>query len=682
MQYLGSANLQNPQQSQQPQPQQQNGVNPLLDMLGLTEAGIAGDVVAGPAGAGIATGGYRALTNYLTGKPLGQDVAETAATNAILPGIFGKVLGPLLGKVATDASVGGLNLTGKMLAKFGLENGVSAESVLSKFGLTGTDAEGLQAGLSKASKAYDAAANTSDPASQQAFIDNVNAAKQKILGNSQQIIPSSAVKTWNSLYQELKDNVFPQMGVTEDANGNLVANNLSQPRMSDLVQGKRAYDAQTTPAQFNADPAKYGVNRYIGNILRGTLNDSAEAAGNAGLKQSGIDLMNLHDLTDLANNRIGAGQSMFGLGNIIKKGFGAAVGGMAGGPLGAILGVAGESGAEAAYRNPLLAKIISAGARAGANNAGAIGRPVAALASMGLPLLGNNAGQSNNSNNNGSPNNGISNNSVQQPNQSNIPSFLQPSIAQSGSNVNGQTAGAGQTIKLSSGESLPAQLPDASQLGNNIPGQTYPQAQYLADRQKWTDYASANPYNPGVQTQAQLQINQIDQKKAQNDQAVQINLQQMGLTPAQSGFIMTAAPAWSALGDLQQAMTSSGGSGLFNYIINSNPQVVAARAATDPQFGHMVQLMDYAKEEVGKMYAGGALTDTQANMFKNAFSPANSIATNTANLEQVMKQIYGQYKQYAPFFHMQLNAPQDQQQTSQAVSNNDFLNYLKQKSMQ
>ena len=670
---MGTTNpVTNPNNAPYAQPNQGGNVivnakNDLGNVLGFalpTVGAIGGEAIWGPVGAGIGAGGMQALTDLMQGKKPGKDVL-TQGGFALAGGALGKFLPAIFGKALSNmgesAATGGLNLTTRQIGKFAIDNKIAPSQVLAKFGLTGTDLEGLQTGLQKANQEYDAIANTNAPASQQAFINNVNEAKKQILGDGQGIVPSAATKTWNSLHDELKENVYPYMNVAEDEEGNLTANNASQPTMSDVLKGKQNYAKMTTNSQFAADPANYGTNRWAGNILRGTLNDSAV---DQGLKQQGIDLMNLHDLSDIAQSRAGAGQSWLGFGNIVRKGIGAGVGSMFGNPL---LGMIGEAGAESALKNPILSKIIAGSASKMGAGLSAASNPLGILGAAGLPLAANSLGATGAQNSNQS----TGNQSQYSGNQVNTSTST---LAQTGANVNttGQnpSIGVNQNITLSTGEQLPAQLPDAAQLGNTIPGQIYTPSQQAADIQKWTEYAANNPYNPGIQTQAQLEISKANDLGSLNNQIVSTNLQQTGLTPQQSGFIMTAAPTWSALTDLHQAINSTGGSGIFNYIINSNPQAVAARAATDPQFGHMVQLMNYAKEEVGRMYSGGALTDTQATMFKDAFTPSNSIATNNANLEQVMKQIFNQYKQYAPFFHMQQNAPQSQISKGSNLLNN------------
>lgn len=625
---------------------------------GLGETGIS---EVGGAAAGGAAG--KALANIIEGKQAGQGVGGEAVSGAIggVTGLgIGKILGGVLGGAGEKLATGGLGFTRMISNRIAMENGEPVAATLLKHGLTGADSEQIiQKGIKPLQSSFDSIANNDQVPINHDILLNHAASQLDALKNSS--VPS--VKNVGNGVEESLGNIFDKI-----TSGKIKT-------LADLNAERKAFDSATAQSQFG--DANWGANRVMGDILRKSVQDTADAAGLVGengqsLKNIGLSLKSLYNISDAAQKRAGmtGGGSPLSVTNLL-------LGGEIGGPalgMNPLLGAAMGFGVRKGLANPT----IAGGASKGANSlskilsnpvTGAVGGATGAgmLQSILSPQINN------------TPENQHTNNTEN--NQSNnSPSGV--NLSQTGSNVNGQTASTGQTIKLSSGESLPAQLPDASSLGNTIPGQIYTPTQQASDIQKWTAYAAANPYNPGVQTQAQLQIQQAQQLGQLNDKITAINLQQLGLTPQQSGFIMTAAPTWGALTDLQQAMTSSGGSGIFNFLINSNPQVVAARASTDPQYGHMLQLMNYAKEEVGRMYSGGALTDSQLGMFQGAFSPSNSTATNIANLEQVMKQIYGQYQQYAPFFHLQTNASQGEQQTTQNVTGKNLLQFLTNKAAQ
>lgn len=660
-----NANTPQAQPIQDTTQQPQDSSNPFLDFVLPTAGAVGGEVLGGPLGAGIGGGAGQAASDLLQGKTPGGDVLATGGFS-LAGGAFGKLLpflgGGLLKGAGEDLATGGLNLTKGIANRIAIKNEEPILATLTKNGLAGADSAAVDSKLQSLYQ-FHGDISKSLPFDFGNFAKNADLTLSDI-GNNAAYGPESG------LYKGVNEKIQNVLGQVSDGKFNLdkqLAN----------------FDAATRDAQFNPG-AEAGVNRTMGNVLRQTMYDTADAKGLKGpngetWQKFGLNLRNLQRISDAAASREGMGGHVFGFNSLLGSDIGTHVAAAVGAnPLVGLL-FGGMGVAKSLIRkSPELAGVLSQGLTK-------TGAGISALA----PILGAaGAGQGANFTKNsmisgGSPtgtneNNGQNNSG----DQSNIPSFLKPVIPQNGGNVNSLGTNSNPNeqntpqFQLTSGESLPTKLPAAEQLGNSIPGSIYNTSDYLADVKKWNDYAAANPYSAQAQQLADRNLSTINARQTLNQRIQDVNLRQQGLTPQQSGFVLSAPPTWQALTDLHQAITSAGGSGIFNFIVNSSPQVVAEKASTDPQFGHMVQLMNYAQEEIGKMYSGGAVTDAQAQLFKGAFSPSNSVQTNVTNLEQAMKQIYGQYQQYAPFFHMQINAPNNQQQNVQDVTSNQFIQKL------
>lgn len=704
---VGAQQPQQPAQQQNSQPQMSG--NPMLDNIlqyGLPAAGGILGGAAGGLGIGALTGGAGAVpgaiageaggaslgqyaADKLTGQQPGWDVPLSGGLSLLFSGMGiagAKGAQALLDHMAGSEAMEGFNLTGRQIAKYAQKYKVGAEDVVANNGLNGANPKDLDELISTQGKAYDTAANQkSVPLDQQAFIKNYNDLKAQILGGSDEATPGDSQKAWDKLHTELSSNVFPTLGITEDEDGNLIAHDAAPPSMSDGVSAKRNYDAAAGRATRDNDPAQSNLNLNVANLMRDTLNDSAEIAekngllpGGSKLKQLGINLKNLYGLNDMVDAREGAGKSGLNWKSIGAKTVGAGLGSLIGsslGPLGSILGagtgLATEGGIAAAVDNPLMRKIIGNTAQAGAKTAGSLVKPMG-IAGAGagadapnaiMNLLGitrsNTSPDGKDQNTPESPSNGIPEQQIQNNQNS---QFQNNTSSQSQSISNG--SGAVNMVKLSDGSTVPSKLPNSDQIANMIPGQIYPVTKQVADLQKiQSDYAAAG-LNPLKMQQADNEMSIYNAYKGINDQIVQTYLQQAGLSSTQSSFVMSAPPVFDALNDLQAAIQSKGGQGIFQTLLNSSPMVQTLKAKGDPtgQYGHMLQLMNYTQEEIARMYSGGAVTDQQSTLFQNAFSPGNNTATNLQNINQAMKQMYEQYQQYTPFFHLQMGQTTPQQQ--------------------
>jgi len=711
-----------PQQaSSQPSNQsiQKSQGNPLLDWLP-TAGGILGGVagafvpVAGETGisevggAALGQSGGQYIKDLLTGQKPGWDVAGQGAIGGLTGGaglIGGKILSSVLGKGAVDAALGPLNLSGKQIAQFGSEIGQPVTDFLAKFGLSGVDKEGLDVGLKTANKAYDDMANVGAPASQQAFIDNLNKVKSNILGSKDGIVPSGAQKTWDNLYGELKSNVFPKMGITEDATGNLVADASKTPTMADILKGKQAFAAQTTSAQFAADPEKFGVNRLAGNILRQTLNQSATDAEKAGLlpggsklAQTGVNLMHLNDLADMAGKRLGSSPSVFGTGNLLRKSVGAlaggAVGTLVGNPLaGSIAGVAGEQGIESALRNPVVANLLSSGLSKSAGIVSKLTNPAAIAATLGGGAIagslvsGNNNNQQQGSSQQQNPGQNIVDQS-QNNQQQGVQDNHGQSVSQDASTVNNL----GITQDKNGNKVFPSQLPELSTISNRIPGQTYTPEQQQADQailEKNQAQAAASR-DPFAQEQVNQQASDIQRKASQNDQIVNQYLKTHQLGDPQVQFVQNSANTYQQLQDLRGLVSSSAGKSLFTSVLNDNPVYSMVKAATDPKYQQMVQLMTQLGFSGARSAEGGRPSNFDVTSVLG-ISPAKGDTQTQAlaKLDQLQTQFIRKYNDWAPLYGYTLNslsgqsgqqtapaAPQQSATQSTPTTPGGFVNYL------
>ena len=335
--------------------------NILPTMLGIGGA-IAGAAVpiGGETGATEIAGGAAGqgagqfLQNLLQGKPLGQNVPQQTATGLIGGGI-GRGLGFLGGvalKNAGQAEVtGGLNFTRAGMNTLNIINKEPVQQTLMRNNLIGADAQKIQEGVAKAQQDFDSVAKNSNvPIDQNSLLNNSITA---LNGLEKSSVPSQ--KALADKVSEALNNVF-----TKVANGSVKV-------IGDLNNERKDFDNATASSQFgNAD---WGVNRIVGDVLRKSVQDTADGAGDVGvgpngesLKDMGSNLNKLYTISKMADKRVGQGNSagVMSISNMIMAGLGSQA--LGGGPLGLMLG----GGATYAVRRLLasspVAKILAKGA--------------------------------------------------------------------------------------------------------------------------------------------------------------------------------------------------------------------------------------------------------------------------------------------------------------------------------
>ena len=656
----------------------QNPNNNFLDFAlptaGAVLGGIGGAAIPGlgetgiseVGGASLGQGAGRALANILEGKDVSQGVLANAAGGAIGGGLGvagGAILGKILGGVGENLVTGGLNLTKSQLAKYALafstkDGAESVGQLLKDTNLIGANPETLDNGINALEKTYGSIAKSDTPINPDTFLDNASNAVETLRNQA----PGSAKKMATSIEQELQDNVLPKL--SDPAN---------PPTMADIQALKSEYDGQTTNTQFNADPQQFGVNRAVGQILRKTLNDSADEAGlttadGQPLSKLGTQIMKLKDVSDLASKRVGAGGAAnpFSLTNILLGGSGALLAPILGQSAitGALLGPGARMIAAAAEANPAIAGPLSAGAT---NIAGALssvlGKGVAAGAGAGglsalmSTLTGGGETPSANNNNNA------------QNNQSNqIPSFLggtspTGNVAQTGANVNlspQQTAltqqiQANQPAQIPSfdGKTMfPAALPSVATFQNTIPGQPYSQDQQMTDLNKLDQFLKDNPTNPLAYQYADALRAQISGKKQINDDYLDKYVSQNGLDPSAKAFMQTAPTDYQNLNTLRTLISQNGASDILQAYLNGNDAYLTAKERADPtgNVGLMVNMMGQLHLRAARAGTGGAAPSPFDQALMQTFSPGQTTAENLRNLDHVQSILLQQWAQYAPVY--------------------------------
>ncbi len=608
----------------QTQQQSQNQGNPFLDFVLPTAGGLLGGVAGGAlmpfggeiAGGAVGMAGGQYLADLLQGKKPGFDVATAGIgglAGGALGGIGGKVLGKILGGVGDDLASGALNLTKTQLAKYAANFGETVPETLTKAGLAGANSETLGQGINTLEKTYSAIAKSDTKVDPNTLLTNAN----KVIQGLRTQAPASAQADASAIEKEFMDNVIPKVG--------------DNPTMKDIQALKGQYDAQTTASQFNANPAQWNVNRSVGQILRQTLNDSADAAGLATengtpLSDLGKTIMKLKDLEETAQNRVGVGgvSNPFSISNLLLGGTGGAMAAAAGANplLGLLLPGARILGGKV-LENPAVAGTLSKGATMSGE---AITKALPFL-TMGGVLAGGNAANGEQSpsvpvgQGGSQPNNNQENNNTQFNPSSN-------NIAQTTSNNQPDQNGNYNLPSLNT----PLQVP-----------QIYPIANRIADMQKY----GSNP----------VMLEKIRAAgDASDKQALQF-IQSQQLVPQEQQFMQTAGQTNEMMNTLRGLIQSKSGQNLFEAVLNDNPAIQYIKSQQDPQYAQMLAIMSSLKGAAVRAVEGGRPSNFDIKIFNNAPAPGDTAQTALAKLGQAQKFLVDQYTRLLPAYTYSLMAP-------------------------
>lgn len=395
-----------PQQSQQPAPKA-NFIADALPTVGSIVGGIGGALIPGlgetglgeVGGSAIGSGLGETLKESIEGKPLDAgNIAEQAALGGVGAGVgvgAAKIGAGILGKLGEGEAVNGLNLTRLQHNTLSIKNGEPVAKSLMNNGMAGVNAEGLSNGISKVQNTFDSIAkNNNVPIDQNAFLAHATTALDTLKTSS---VPSD---------QALAPQVEEALGNVMDkvANGKVTT-------LADLNAERQAFDKATKDNQFGSAP--WGVNRTVGDILRSTAYDSANASNAVGpngesLQDIGANLRKLYNISNIADKRVGQGNSagVMSVSNMLLGGLGALAGAPAG-PMGSIAGYAATTGARKLLATQPVAKALSSTfTNAGKGLTTPVGMGVAAGAGAGvssaLPVTP--PGTSQQSDNNQNPN--------------------------------------------------------------------------------------------------------------------------------------------------------------------------------------------------------------------------------------------------------------------------------------
>lgn len=397
---------QTPQQSQQPtQPQQKNSWADWLPTVGGIVGGLAGAAVpvlgetgVGEIGGSAAGSGLgETAKELIEGKPLN---AGNIAGQTVMGGVgagagvgLGKLATGVLGKLGEGEAINGLNLTRLQQNALKLKNGESVADTLMKHDMPGVNAEGLSSGINKVQNTFDSIAKSNNvPIDQNAFLTHATTALKTLQDSS---VPSD--KALASQVEEALGNVIDKM-----ANGKVST-------LADLNAERQAFDKATADSQFGS--SSWGVNRTVGDILRSTAYDSADASGAVGpngesLQTVGANLRKLYNISNIADKRVGQGNSagVLSVSNMLLGGLGALAGSSAG-PAGSIAGYAATTGARKLLASQPVASVLS---KTLTNAADKLSSPIATGVAAGLgggaagllPVTPQGTGNNQNSNNN------------------------------------------------------------------------------------------------------------------------------------------------------------------------------------------------------------------------------------------------------------------------------------------
>lgn len=611
-----------PQQSQQPVQPKSNGFADLLPTIGGVVGGIGGAFipVAGETGLGeiggaaVGQAAGQGLEDLITGKPIGADVAEAGVSGALggATGVgVGKVAAGVLGKLGETEAINGLNLTRLQQNALKIKNGEPVAGTLTNHGMVGTNAEGLTSGINKVQDTFDSIAkNNNVPLNQDALLSRGTAAIEALKNSS---APSD---------QALASQVDEALGNVMDkiANGKVTT-------LADLNAERQTFDNATKDSQFGSTP--WGVNRVVGDVLRNTAYDTADASNTVGpngesLKTVGQNLRKLYNISNIADKRVGQGDSAgpLSVSNMLLGGLGATAGSV-GGPAGSVAGYVAATGARKVLATPIVAASLSKGltgagkaltAPVGMGTSAGIGAAASGAISPGINSLG------------ATPNNNGSNNQ-NNPNQSNtLPSS--PALA-SGNN---------STINSSGSQALPA---SPSLAGYTING-------------KAIDPATANL----IQKVADYQIDPTKITSLRNDERQRLVslVSQYDPTYDSSSFPAKAAvikdftsgksaqnvrslnTAVAHLNALANAGGALGNTSFtpFNQIKNSISQTTG-----QPQVTRFNDSLNAVAGEMATVFKGTSGTDEEIKSWKDQMGSAQSPAQIQAGINQMIELMAG-----------------------------------------
>ena len=636
--------------------------NPLLDFLLPTAGAALGALVPGLGETGISEAGGaaagQALSDFIQGKKPGADVAITGASSFLLP----KILSPLFGGIANKAAGRAASLLGKPTDE--IFNGVVAKDPWM------TQNIGELQGAAKEFGLMDLPVKSSLNKMPQIF-DDINSQISSSIAKNNTAIPLVAGE------KSLLSNFTSQMEKSAYGPGDPGYDNGVNSILNKITSlGNGVADAKTI----------YGEKSAMGKVLSNTfdrqargatltpreeanmayfqaLKDSLDQFGSPEVRALNTKQNQLFDIAKAFGTQYaktaGTKAAPFGFGNLLPfEGAGAGAGAGLLFHANPLLGAAIGFGGQAALNNPTAMEAASKGLGFLANPrllASAGGGGAGVLNGILSPTLGGQQEQ----NNQGENSNALKNNGQ------NIPSFLNTgsnsaNLSQTGSSVNSQNA-----VSTQFG-TFPRQLPNPTSIANTIPGQPYPQSQYLADIQKATAMKTANPYNPGVQTQAQALIDQANANKAINDQFVQQYIQQQGLPADAQDFVRTAQPQWNSLTQLHDLLQTKGAQDLFQSFIQSDPLTQTLLAAKDPKYALMFNLLGQQKLAQARLAQGGV--PRAYDLALSRLGSGQTAQANLAILDYAMNQFQTQYAQYAPAYGL------SQGQVPNTVSGSSILN--------
>lgn len=682
------------------QPQAQN-VNPVVNTIagalptvGGILGGVGGALIPGlgetgigeVGGAAVGQTAGRALENLLTGQNVTSGLPEEAVGGAIGGGIglgVGKVVGGLFSGLGEDLASGGLNMTKGQLAKFKQQYGQSVSQVLKNNGLAGVNPESLEEGISKLDQQYGNIAKSNDiPVNQATLLDNINKARNSILnptnteGVAANVIPSSAQKTVSQLDAELQSNVYKPLGITQHEDGSLSIDPNNQPTLGDLQQIKQSYANQTTPSQWSADPGQYGINRLVGNVIRKTMNDTADTAAENGqpilapngqtLGGLGKNLMMLKDALDTSQKRIGVGQTAvnpFGWGNEVLSGIGiSAANALGANPLTGLLLPAGRIFNRVIRESPTASGALSS-ISSGIGNTFNKAAPALGIAGVlgaggiAQSLTSNNVSQNTNSN----P-------QTNTPNQGGLPPTA-TTVNNASGNVNGSTTGTSGSPTIIqqnvNGINIPVEketghlvLPDLNASVTQIPGLPF-------DEQKINAAIEQYGNNPYVMSKVQA-------AEEQNKLYAQQYLQNHQLDSSEVDFMRNAGPVNDQINQLSDLLKDKGNQNVFQSIANDSPLIRAAKLKMDPSgtYAQMLSLMTTLQGQAAKSAVGGRLSNFDIQFFGNMPQPGDTAATAQAKIKQAQSKLYDQYSRLYPAYGLSLNAAQTQASQQQIQQQN------------
>lgn len=382
-------------QSSSTQPQEEGGIGGWvknnLSTIGSIAAPLAATILAPETGglslAALAAAGG-ALGNVGSQVATGKDITSADSlksdiTQAALGGLgegVGNVLGKVVGKVgssvagafgkeADNLALKGIGATPSQLQKFAEKHAIvdatgnhTPESVVKWINDNGLSGQGLETITSK--------------------VNDIQGQFNKIIKDSNITVePNLLQKNMKQAVSSFEphDASINPLGSADPADHAIadkvgtIFENINQklgenPTLEALNKEKILWDNKVNYNQIMSDPQQFGPYKVVADALRNTVHEAADAAGavtNAGsLKEAGIKLSKLYDLKDIAERSAFKGTSNATPG--LTHYMAATAFGGAGGPLGAVAGLALPS----VLKNPTVLSTISKGFGAGATGVG------------------------------------------------------------------------------------------------------------------------------------------------------------------------------------------------------------------------------------------------------------------------------------------------------------------------